>query len=398
MEIESNTPESNQRAKTTVNAIIAALLTVLALWITKADFAHRGDLLFQSSPAVLVTTLFVSLLFLVCIVLAALPKRWVVGANLLILLRCALGFPLNIWLGNTLAARIVSVAFLILSVAYLITSLRRVKSLATRPWFQARHSVIAGLVWLGMGLLALPVWISGYAYGAQNLVGKYTTVSPKGVNLMETVFEKNGQKVHLVGMMHVGDGSYYSDLKKRLNAPLPDGGKRLVLTEGVSDKNHIIPEDFANGKTYDRWAKLLGIEAQKPLHNAAPTDSLNDEITPDSHVVWQNADMDVSDLSEAHRELLVKLLTLVSSADMTQMFTSNIGNVNGDQFEDLLINGLLHTRNNALMKRFNEMGSGFEEIYIPWGAAHLPDIEKRLLVLGYHKNGEIIRPVLKFWK
>ena len=36
------------------------------------------------------------------------------------------------------------------------------------------------------------------------------------------------------------------------------------------------------------------------------------------------------------------------------------------------------------------------EVFIPWGAAHLPDIEARLLERGFVQQDEIIRPIVRF--
>lgn len=402
MNTATTTDVAATNSKTTLNSIVAVILTALGAWITVADFSHQGDLLFQSSSSIVIASLFVSVLFLVGIVIAALPKRLVIGVNLLLLSRLAMGFPLNIWLDNTLASRVATVAFLLLSLAYLVVSLRRTKILTSRPWIQVKHSIISVVAWVFIGLLTIPILVTGYAYGTQNLLGKYIAISPKGLDLLETVLEKDGQKVHLVGMMHIGDGTYYSDLMKRLNATPASSGKRLVLTEGISDRNQILPEDFANGKAYERWAKLLGVESQKSLKSSAPDVPTQSAGKPplirDPRVTWQNADIDVSDLQEHHRDLLVELLTVVSSADLAQMLAPDAANFSGTQIEDLFMNGLILSRNDILMKRFSEAGAGFEEIYIPWGAAHLPDIEKRLRALGYQKTGETVRPVMKFWE
>jgi len=406
--MNSESTISGRGSKASFNIAVALLLTLLAAWITWADFSHPGDLLFQSSPSVMVTALVTSLLFLLGIIIAALPKRIIVGANLLILSRVALGFPLNVWLETSLAARIISVAFLILAFTYLCMSLGGMQWISARPWLKPLHSVIAFAAWLFFGIITLPVWLAGYAYGAQNLIGDYAGISTKGIDLTEKIFEKNGRKVHLVGMMHIGDDSYYTGLKERVNAIPEAGGKRLVLTEGVSDRNNVIPEDFANGKTYERWAKLLGIEAQKELNTTTPSPPTipipnastpaPDEPTTNPLVTWQNADIDVSDLKPDHLQLLVKLLDVASSPDFTKMVNPDVGNVTGAQLESLFKDALIGTRNDALMKQYTERAEGFQEVYIPWGAAHLPDMEKRLLALGYLQTDEIIRPIIKFWK
>jgi hypothetical protein len=62
------------------------------------------------------------------------------------------------------------------------------------------------------------------------------------------------------------------------------------------------------------------------------------------------------------------------------------------------MNGLIGARNQVLMDRFDAMNSEFSEVYIPWGAAHLPDVEKRLIERGYQQVTEIKRPIVAFWK
>jgi len=394
--------------KIRLNVAVAAILTLLAAWMTTADFSHSGDLIFQTSASVMLACLFVSLLFMVALVMAVLPKRMVIGANLLILSRCALGFPLSVWMDHSLACRIESVALLVLSLAYLALSLGRMMGVGSRPWLDLRHTLVTFASWILIGILTIPVWVLGYAYGVRNLIGDYLSLTSQGVGLMERVFEKDGQKIHLVGMMHIGDGVYYNDLTKRMAAEPAAAGRRLILTEGVADRDGIIPADFANGKTYERWAKALGLVVQKKLEPTArnhpgppaPAPAVAVSPEPPLHptIVWRNADIDVSDLSAPHRQRLVSLLEAASSANLSQLLISDMGGITGPQLEDLLKNGLIITRNDALMKRLDDMGPGFSEIYIPWGAAHLPDIEQRLLARGYSKTAEVTRPVLAFRK
>lgn len=395
---------SGGNAKRVFNAVAAGLLALFAVWMTVADFSHHGDLLFQDSASVVLAGLFVSLLFTILTIVAVMPKRMIIGANLLLLMRCAMGFPLNVWLGNTVSARIASVAFLLFSLYYLFTSLKGGPRLAARPWVQGRHSLLALISLVVVTVLSLPVLVFGYGSAIRNFAGNYIELSSKGVNLVERDFQKNGQTVHLVPMMHVGDGNYYRDLNQRMSATPEAGGKRLILTEGVADRSHLLPADFASGKTYERLAKLFGLESQKKFHPGSPTASPETPAAPgpdaanDPNVTWQNADIDVSDLKESHRELLVGMLTAMSSADPMKILSSKAAHMSGEQLEDLLRNGLLGSRNEALMQHFSSMNAGYSEVYIPWGAAHLPDVEQRILALGYQKSGETRRPIVKFWK
>jgi hypothetical protein len=403
------TPELGSRRKTQLNIAVAAALTALSGWMTIADFSHHGDLLFQTSASGALTVLFVILLFLATLTSSAFPKRWLIATSMLLVCRLSLGFPLNIWLENTAASRVVTVLLLGVSAAYLVRSLRGMMHLENRPWMQLRHSAITLTAGGCIALSSLPILLLGYAQGAKFLIGDYAALSLSGVSVVERVFEKDNQKIHLVGMMHIGDSTFYSELKQRMTTTPATGGKRLILTEGVADRERIIPADFANGKTYERWAKAFNIQAQPALssktHPETPSpDHLIPPISADTstlpahpHIVFQNADIDVADLNANHKELLVRLLEAASSQELSVMLGSRLGDVTGSQIEDLLKNGLILTRNEVLMQHLDENGNDFSEIYIPWGAAHLPDIEKRLLARGYQLTSETTRPIVKFW-
>jgi hypothetical protein len=208
--------------------------------------------------------------------------------------------------------------------------------------------------------------------------------------------------------MHIGDGTYYRDLKERMNADQPAGGRRLVLMEGVSDRNQLLPKDFAKGNTYANLAAALGLEAQQSLEPSVPAgatptpgslggESPSVDAGQDS-IVWQNADIDISELEPRHQTLLIALLGVFSGGNLQDMLLADVGEATGEDLEDLFKNALIGARNQALMDRFDAMNSGFAEIYIPWGAAHLPDVELRLIERGYRQASETRRPIVTFWK
>ena len=99
-----------------INFAAAALTTLLALWLTIADFAYPGNLLFQDSMSLFAAGLYLAVLFLLVLILAVLPKRIVIGANLLILARAAMGWPLSLAIDHSLACRLISLGLLVLTV------------------------------------------------------------------------------------------------------------------------------------------------------------------------------------------------------------------------------------------------------------------------------------------
>jgi hypothetical protein len=384
-----------------LNLIAAILSTFLALWMTIADFAYPGKLLFQDSISMLLLGLYLSLLFLLVLILAVFPKRIVIVANFLILSRAAMGWPLSLVMDYSLACRIISLSLLALSLYHLAGSLHRpLLQVHLRPWVRARHTIIAILLWIGIGIVSLPAVLLGYVEAGQSLLGHYVQISWGGVSLVERVFEKDGQRVHLIGMMHIGDGSFYTKLNERMRTPLPQG-QRIVLTEGVADAQGILPAGFKSGETYAKLAGALGLE---PQNAPVPADRTPGNVplpTPEPvkipGVTFRNADIDISALDEKHREILVAILEMLDTDNIAELLVAQPENVTGRDIELLLVDGLLRQRNDTLMGHFASSAPGYTEVFIPWGAAHLPDIEQRLLALGYSQQTETIRPIIQFW-
>lgn len=393
-----------------MNVAVAAVLTILSLWMTIADFSYSGDLLFQTSASFLVSLFVFSLLFVAALVVAIFPKRMIIGANLLLLCRLSYGFPFSIAVDSSTASRVTCVLMLLLSASYLILSLKKRIRTGSRPWIQLKNTLTVLAVWIISGIVSIPMLIVGAGYGARPLLGHYTELSPQGVTLVERVFEKSGKRVYLVGMMHVGDGTYYRDLKLRMNADLPGSERRLVLMEGVTDRNKLLPKNFSNGTTYAKLAAAFGLEAQKSLKPTPPSDTpaIPEPLTLDpaqssidtkqTSIVWQNADIDISELETRHQTLLVALLGVFSGGNIQEMLVADVGDATGEDLEDLFKNGLIGARNQALMDQFDAMIPDFTEAYIPWGAAHLPDVEERLIERGYTQVSQIKRPIVTFWK
>jgi hypothetical protein len=50
------------------------------------------------------------------------------------------------------------------------------------------------------------------------------------------------------------------------------------------------------------------------------------------------------------------------------------------------------------MEVFAAEEANYAEVFMPWGAAHLPDLERRLLALGYEPVKENRRLGIDLWK
>lgn len=364
---------SNSQA---LNVAVATILVLLSLWTMVADLRFPVDMLLQTSASSVVLALFVGAWLLLSVITAVFPKRVVIAASILVTLRMGLGWPLNHWLGNTTSSQITSVIIFLGSCAYLIASLKHWRVLTNRPGFRLRHFAVMLAFWLIFNVASLIPFGLGMIQGLDNFAGSYVDISIQGVTLKERVFEKDDKRIRLTGMVHIADPSFYKNLAHRIPPVPPE--RHLVLTEGVSDRDGILPESFASGQTYARLAKKLGLEPQEKPQAQAP--ALPAPTIPG--MTFLNADSDVSELPEKHRELLVKLLTFLDEAELHEMLTMPEG-VTAMDIHDLFMIGLLRSRNDHLMGILDQQLAQYDEVHIPWGAAHLPDIEDRLLQRGY---------------
>ena len=379
------------------NLLAASLLLLLSGWTLAADFAHKGHFLLQDSVSSLILALYVTLWMFIAVVLAGFPKRFVIPAVLLSTVRLSFAWPFVIWFDLKTASLVLDATLVLLALAYLV-SLTKGEILQTRSWLRWQHSVAMGATAMITPLLSLPISLLGLSRVIEDTSAGYVRLTPGGIDLTERIFEKDGRRVHLVGMAHIADSGFYETLNQSLANPVD--GRRLVLLEGVSDTDQILPRSFASGETYRSMAEKLGL-AEQTLGfalqaNTAPGKDSSSEWEARG-VDFRRADIDVRELDPEHREQLVTLLSAMENLDLASFLTMPEGMTTED-LEDLIVEGLVKRRNEKVMKVFREHEHYYAEIFIPWGAAHLPDLERRFTALGYKRVDENRRRGIDFWK
>jgi hypothetical protein len=168
--------------------------------------------------------------------------------------------------------------------------------------------------------------------------------------------------------------------------------------EGVSDADNLLPASFASGEIYGSFAAKLGLVDQAVGFEARPAP--NNEVAPiddwtEAGVDFRRADIDIQELSLEHRARLVALLSSLEQINFADMFKLP-DDMTAMEFQDLIVHGLLKQRNDRLMEVFAESAPDYTEVFIPWGAAHLPDLERRIIALGYQPVKETSRRVIDF--
>jgi succinate dehydrogenase hydrophobic anchor subunit len=395
---DASTPKACPRTTRPWNVLASVGLLFFSGWTLLADLAHDAHFALQPSFSSLFLGLFVMGWTIAAIVYAGFPKRYLIPAVALVTARLSFAWPLTYWLDLRTASLLLDEFLVLLGFVYLVASVKST-AMQGRPWFRWQHSLAMGVVTLLASILSLPAGVLGVANVIEDTSAGYVRLTLQGIQLSERIFEKDGRRVHLIGMAHIADGGFYDALNTSLAEPIE--GRRLVLLEGVSDREKILPQSFASGETYRAMAEKLGLAEQAlgfAMQSDKPDDGKNSlEAWAERGVDFQRADIDVSELDPAYRDRLVALLGAMGNLSL-ESFLSMPGDMTAKELEDLMVEGLVKKRNAHLMEVFAEHVSDYAEVFIPWGAAHLPDLDRRLTALGYAPVAEHQRLGIDFWK
>lgn len=201
-----------------------------------------------------------------------------------------------------------------------------------------------------------------------------------GTNIqsIEKIYAKNGKIVHLIPMIHVGSETFYKEINE-----ISNDKKTLFLLEGVSDvKNLMEPLNYRG------VASQIGLESQQDHFNPPDGKHLK------KNIFYQTTDVDASDLSKETRDFINKISKIMNEKSFFELV------VNGN---DLLpsLDGtasiamdVVTKRNAKVFEHLKKQEKTFEEFYIPWGAAHLPEMERELLKMGYTQTAVKERSVI----
>ena len=199
---------------------------------------------------------------------------------------------------------------------------------------------------------------------------------------VQKIYQKEGREIHLIPMVHIADKSFYSKLLEKHVEK-----HTLILSEGVSDKNKLITSDGS----YNNIGKLLGLSSQKKELS----------IPESSKATQLRADIDVDTFSPTTISILNAAFKLSEELGEKETFMMNYVKLQGYMGNRKTLYNffyeILEIRNKSLFKLFQENEQKFKKIVIPWGALHLPGIEKRLKSLGYKFISQKSKRVLDLW-
>ncbi len=245
----------------------------------------------------------------------------------------------------------------------------------------ALASIVTLVVGLA-GIVALGVW-TAVTYAEQETNG-YIQFTWHDIRARTATFRRDTKVVRLIATAHIAERQFYEQAYARI----PE--RAVVLAEGITDTKGVLAREAAKP---DEVAQSMGLDSQivfEELLAAGQTVSADakpgdpkpkpvaDRLKPD--VV--RADVDVSDLSPPTLRCL--RADLAAKLDTGEVLAKD-GGVPACSPKDLEVfwEEILTKRNAVLMTTFDKLKDKYDVFVVPWGAMHMPGLEKGFMDRGF---------------
>ncbi|MBK1855522.1 hypothetical protein JO972_11175 [Verrucomicrobiaceae bacterium 5K15] len=225
-----------------------------------------------------------------------------------------------------------------------------------------------------------------------------------------TRYVKAGVTVDLIGAVHIADAKYYQQLNKEFTqyeALLYEmiGGENIAKGPEAKAENAEPQEKVKDpmmamlGNVYTLVSKFLQLQGQKEGIDYSPKNFVHADLSLAEFqklqtekgesllgFAMQNAQ---NEKAAANQPDPAKLLTAILSGNANLMKLELVDTLGGanDQMGGMLGESvIIGDRNKACLKVLQQqVQAGKKKLAIFYGAAHFPDMEKRMLKAGYRK-------------
>jgi hypothetical protein len=230
---------------------------------------------------------------------------------------------------------------------------------------------------IGGVLLALLLGAAGCAVLlAERATGGFIGFGLGGVSFDERRYTRGDREVVLVGMSHVGRKGVYDALLRQ-----EDGTPTVVLAEGVTDKQGLLPR----AQPFEPLAADLGLDLQ-PDAQAMTGTAADEGGAGDAAVEVEHADLDLSAFRPSTIEFLrlaFRLTAQPSDGVARAEFEALLGGPDAADVYRGVVDDVLEKRNQHVLGRIDEALARRPRVVVPWGALHLGGIEAGLFERGF---------------
>ena len=305
------------------------------------------------------------------------------------------GFPVSMWVAPRNADLVLSgvqLGVAALSWTLLLLAVRkaggvRAFSDARAAWSPKRLAVFA-VAWIvagpialvGYGALAVASWLEAETDG-------FLAVDASGVSIADRRYLRKDQEVRLVAMMHLGDEETYDAVFDSFQ-----GESTLVLEEGVTDRERLLK----GGWSYAKAARALGLDAQGSvsLYVEKARESSEEEA---DEVPWPDvwyADIDVSELSPTTVAFIERVGSIWDADDPLPVLLDYAQRPPPSSELTLAMWEIVEMRNEHVVGEIERGLESYRRVIVPWGALHLPAIERAIEDAGFVRVAESRRQLV----
>lgn len=334
-----------------------------------------------------------------------LPKRLFVPLLLFLLWTTAGCWPLTGRLPLQTLSLVASLLQLLLGAAAL-TYLRwrsgHSMQLTREDFSGAPFRITNTLGYFGATLLLLP-FLLGFlllATVSQQIEVKtagFMRIGPTGLHMKERIYTRDGQRVRLTAMIHIGEQAYFRELAASIR-----GARTVVLAEGVSDEAGLLKHRF----DYGDLGSTLGLASQQEmmlevrdieLEDLERRDWSEEELNLPHRVI---ADVDLSSFEPLTVEFLNVLGKVISPQGMFRdnyaAYERWMEEHTDPQLFETILGDILDKRNTVLIGHLTTALQHYDTVVVPWGAMHMPALEAAVLDRGFSLSEERERRSLDF--
>lgn len=235
------------------------------------------------------------------------------------------------------------------------------EQLGVRSFSWRNLLVFAGVNIFGLlPLMIICLYLSA-ALAMAHFSDGFMALHPGGITVQVRKYVRNdGKTIELFPMSHVADAGFY----QKVSATFPTNS--IILMEGVTDEHNRL----TNKISYKQMAKKLGLSEQK------------EEFVP-SRGKRVRADVDLEIFSPETISFLNMVMLFHSKGANPELVQQLMQYTPPPHFEDLLLEDLLRKRNRHLLEEIKTHLAGSDNIMVPWGVAHMPELAREIQKTGF---------------
>lgn len=284
--------------------------------------------------------------------------------------------------------------------AFLIVQLRAGQALLNAQLLPRKNNIFLRIALASFVVVALiPIGLAGLGAwalvsAAEQQTNGYLRFTWSEIQAREMLMRKDDKTAYLVATAHIAEASFYREVYKNVPA------HAVILAEGISDAKGLLGGDVSRGEA----ASFLGLDTQNVLEELMRPETV--ETTKDVGVNDKDtraktpeekpsappaktkpdvvrADIDVSELSEPTLRCLREDVQMGNAALDDDPDTNAATPTCTEADRKIFWDEILYTRNNKLMATFDALADKYEVFVVPWGALHMPDLQRAFEERGY---------------